>query len=59
MSASADLQKGLTAAENGDYATALRVWTPLAEKGNADAQTLIGAMYKDGDRMRINPHFSV
>ena len=30
VSASADFQKGLTAYENGDYATALREWTPLA-----------------------------
>ena len=28
---SADLQKGLTAAQSGDFATALREWTPLAE----------------------------
>jgi hypothetical protein len=31
---SADFQKGLDAAERGDYATALREWTPLAEQGN-------------------------
>ena len=29
---SADLQKGLTAAQSGDFATALREWTPLAKK---------------------------
>jgi hypothetical protein len=28
-----DFQKGLTAAQSGDYATALREWTPLAEQG--------------------------
>ena len=48
MSAGADFQKGLTAYDRGDYATALREWTPLAEQGNAYAQTLIGAMYNDG-----------
>ena len=35
---SADFQKGATAYESGDYATALREWKPLAEQGNASAQ---------------------
>ena len=35
MGLSADYQKGLTAYERGDYATALREWTPLAEQGHA------------------------
>ena len=30
---SADFQKGVTAYDSGDYATALREWTPLAEQG--------------------------
>jgi hypothetical protein len=30
---SADFQKGLTAYESGDYATALREWEPLAKQG--------------------------
>ena len=34
---SADFQKGLEAAQSGDYATALREWKPLAELGNAAA----------------------
>ena len=38
MSESADLQKGLTAAQSGDYATALRELEPLAKQGNASAQ---------------------
>ena len=42
MSASADFQKGYTAAMSGDYATALREWTPLAEQGDARAQFQIG-----------------
>ena len=49
MSASADFQKGLTAARNGDFATALREWTPLAQQGNAAAQNNLGMMYKKGD----------
>ena len=42
MSASADFQKGLSAIDKGDYATALREWRPLAEKGNADVQYNLG-----------------
>ena len=42
---SADFQKGLDAAQKGDFATALREWTPLAEQGDADAQFCLGVMY--------------
>ena len=42
VSWSQDFQKGVTAYESGDYATALREWTPLAEQGNADAQYKAG-----------------
>ena len=45
---SADFQKGLDAAERGDYATALKEWTPLAEQGNAIAQFNLGVMYDEG-----------
>ena len=38
MSWSVDLKKGLTAYKSGEYATALREWTPLPEKGVADAE---------------------
>ena len=48
VSWSADFQKGLAAARSGDYATALREWTPLAKQGNANAQFQIGAMYEVG-----------
>ena len=33
--ASADYQKGLDAALEGDFATAMKLWRPLAEEGNA------------------------
>lgn len=33
-----DLQKGSTAYDVGDYATALLEWQPLAQQGDADAQ---------------------
>ena len=38
VSWSQDWQKGVTAHESGDYATALREWKPLAQQGNAAAQ---------------------
>ena len=43
-----DLDKGLAAAERGDYATALREWQPLAEQGYAEAQYYLGSMYDRG-----------
>ena len=46
---SADLYKGLIAAQEGDYATALKEWKPLAEQGNVDAQFNLGQMYLRGD----------
>jgi hypothetical protein len=45
---SADFQKGAAAFDSGDYTTALREWTPLAEQGNADAQSHLGLMYAEG-----------
>ena len=48
MSWSADSQKGFTAYESGDYATALREWKSLAEQGNASAQYNLGLMYDKG-----------
>ena len=45
---SADFQKGLDAARKGDYATALKEWTPFAEQGDADAQYNLGFMYRNG-----------
>jgi TPR repeat protein len=44
----AALQKGLTAYESGDYATALRELEPLAEQGNERAQNNLGVMYAFG-----------
>ena len=43
-----DFQKGLDAARNGDYATALRELRPLAEQGHAIAQYNLGVMYEFG-----------
>jgi TPR repeat protein len=44
----ADYQKGAAAYNSGDYATALREWTPLAKQGNLSAQYLLGVMYRKG-----------
>jgi len=45
----ADFQKGLDAAKSGDFATALKEWRPLANKGMADAQYNLGVMYRRGE----------
>ena len=42
------LEDGLAAYEQKDYATALRLWRPFAEQGNADAQYNLGVMYDKG-----------
>ena len=41
---SANFNKGLTAAQNGDYATAMKEWKPLAKEGDAVAQYNLGLM---------------
>ncbi len=43
-----DLQKGLEAAERGDFAMALEEWRPLAEQGQVDAQNNLGILYDNG-----------
>ena len=43
-----DFQKGLAAAQAGDYATALKEWTPLAEAGDSSVQYNLGIMYDNG-----------
>jgi len=35
---------GAAAYNRADYATAMRLWLPLAEGGNADAQTMLGTI---------------
>ena len=43
-----DFAAGLTAYEKHDYATALKEWRPLAEKGSAAAEFNVGLLYYDG-----------
>ena len=48
VSWSADYNMGLAAAQRGDFATALREWTSLAEQGNSSAQFNLGQLYQKG-----------
>jgi uncharacterized protein len=41
-------EDGLDAASRGDYATAMRLWRPLADQGDALAQKMLGNMYAGG-----------
>jgi len=43
-----DAQKGFEALQNGDYQRALKEIRPLAERGDAWAQTTLGMMYQNG-----------
>ncbi len=43
-----DAQKGLDAYNSADYETALAVWQPLAEAGDAESQFGLGQMYGNG-----------
>ena len=45
----ADLRAAAGAYERKDMATAARLWKIWADKGNAEAQTLLGAMYWSGE----------
>jgi len=43
-----EFNEGLTAYMRGDYQLALKLWRPIAEQGNADAQRGLGEMYANG-----------
>ena len=47
-STGADLKSGKRAYERKNYATALKELTPLAQKGNSEAQSILGKMYWNG-----------
>ena len=42
------LAAGKSAYARGDFSLAFRAFTPLANQGNAEAQTLIGNLYENG-----------
>ena len=54
-----DFDKGLKAAQSGDFKTALAEWMPLAEQGNANAQRNLGLMYDNGDGVQENDKTAV
>ena len=48
-------KQGLAAARKGDFDTALKVWTPLAKQGHAEAQYRLGSLYRLGLGVKKNP----
>ena len=46
------LEDGQAAYNRGDYATALKLFRPLAEQGNADAQNNLGWAYEQGSGVK-------
>ncbi len=44
----AGFEEGLATYQRGDYDTAFQELRPLAEQGNTEAQTSLGAMYASG-----------
>ena len=54
VSWSQDYHKGYAAAQSGNFATALREWTPLAKQGNVNAQYNLGVMYENGQGVPKN-----
>ena len=50
----ADMRTAAGAYERKDMATAVRIWKVWADKGNAEARTLLGAMYWSGEGVPRN-----
>jgi TonB family protein len=50
----ADYWNGFNAYQKKDYATALREWLPMAEKGHVDAQYRLGVMYNEGQGVAVD-----
>ena len=44
--------KGLSAFNSGDYAGAYSIWLPLAERGDANAQSSLAYLYHEGKGVR-------
>ncbi len=47
-------EDGMAAYNRGDYVPAIRLFRPLAEKGNPKAQGVLGAMYRKGQGVARN-----
>jgi uncharacterized protein len=55
LTAGADLESAKRAYQQENYASALRDFTALAEKGNSEAQVLLGRMYLTGRGIPKDP----
>jgi TPR repeat protein len=47
-------EDGMVSYNRGDYAPAIRLFRPLAEQGNAKAQSALGVMYRRGQGVARN-----
>jgi TPR repeat protein len=47
-------EDGMAAYNRGDYVPAIRLFRPLAEKGNPKAQSVLGVMYRRGHGVARN-----
>ena len=52
--AQSEYDKGSAAYKRGEYATALSVFMPLAESGDAKAQSILGMMYSYGEGLPVD-----
>jgi TPR repeat protein len=48
VASAGQLEDGTAAYDRGDFATAVMLWRPLADRGDAHAQFLLGTMYENG-----------
>ena len=48
QAAAGPFEEAQAAFDKNDYVTAMRLWRPLAEEGNVDAQNNLGLMYEEG-----------
>lgn len=46
------MSKGMDAYQAGNFEEAYRIWHPMAEKGDANAQFNIGLMYRNGNGLK-------
>jgi cell division septation protein DedD len=49
-----DVKSGIDAWQRGDYAAAVAIWRPLAQKGNADAEFDLGQAYRLGRGVQVD-----
>jgi TPR repeat protein len=47
-------EDGMAAYNRGDYMPAIRLFRPLAEQGNAKAQSVLGVMFRKGEGVPKN-----